>query len=166
MRSIAAIALVTISLACVAVRAAGVQATVRQAAVSSDAPATVSPRAAIDQYCTSCHNARLASGELRLDMLDLSTPGTHAEVWEKVVRKLQTRTMPPAGARRPDEATYRGLIDSLTTTLDRAAAAHPNPGRPMLRRLNRSEYANAIRDLLALEVDASALLPADDSAYG
>ena len=74
MRSIAAIALVTISLACVAVRAAGVQATVRQAAVSSDAPATVSPRAAIDQYCTSCHNARLASGELRLDMLDLSTP--------------------------------------------------------------------------------------------
>ena len=166
MRSIAAIALVTISLACVAVRAAGVQATVRQAAVSSDAPATVSPRAAIDQYCTSCHNARLASGELRLDMLDLSTPGTHAEVWEKVVRKLQTRTMPPAGARRPDEATYRALIDSLTTTLDRAAAAHPNPGRPMLRRLNRSEYANAIRDLLALEVDASALLPADDSAYG
>jgi len=166
MRSIAAIALVTISLACVAVRAAGVQATVRQAAVSSDAPATVSPRAAIDQYCTSCHNARLASGELRLDMLDLSTPGTHAEVWEKVVRKLQTRTMPPAGARRPDEATYRALIDALTTTLDRAAAAHPNPGRPMLRRLNRSEYANAIRDLLALEVDASALLPADDSAYG
>jgi mono/diheme cytochrome c family protein len=166
MRSIAAVALVTFSLACVAVRASGVQAAARQAAVSSDAQAVVSPRAAIDQYCISCHNARLASGELRLDTLDLSTPGTDAEVWEKVVRKLQTRTMPPAGARRPDEATYRALIGSLTATLDRAAAAQPNPGRPMLRRLNRSEYANAIRDLLALNVDASALLPADDSAYG
>jgi mono/diheme cytochrome c family protein len=166
MRSIVAIALVTISLACVALMAAGDQATVGQAAVWSNAAATVSPRAAIDQYCISCHNARLTSGELRLDTLDLSAPGSHAEVWEKIVRKLQTRTMPPAGARRPDEATYRALIDALTTTLDRAAAAQPNPGRPMLRRLNRSEYANAIRDLLALEVDASALLPADDSAYG
>jgi mono/diheme cytochrome c family protein len=165
MRSIVAIAVVTISLACVAVMAAGDQATAGQAAVWSNAAATVSPRAAIDQYCVSCHNARLASGELRLDTLDLSTSGTHAEVWEKVVRKLQTRTMPPAGARRPDEATYRALIDALTTTLDRAAA-QPNPGRPMLRRLNRSEYANSIRDLLALDVDASALLPADDSAYG
>jgi mono/diheme cytochrome c family protein len=161
MRSIAAIALLTISLAWVVVQAAG-----RQAAVSGDAPAVVSPRGAIDQYCISCHNARLASGELRLDTLDLSTPGEHADVWEKVVRKLQTRAMPPAGARRPDEATYRALIDSLTSTLDRAAAAQPNPGRPMLRRLNRSEYANAIRDLLALDVDATALLPADDSAYG
>jgi mono/diheme cytochrome c family protein len=161
MRSIAAVALFTISLAWVVVQAAG-----RQAAVSVDAPAVVSPRGAIDQYCISCHNARLASGELRLDTLDLSTPGEHADVWEKVVRKLQTRAMPPAGARRPDEATYRALIDSLTSTLDRAAAAQPNPGRPMLRRLNRSEYANAIRDLLALDVDASALLPADDSAYG
>ena len=161
MRSIAAVALFTISLAWVVVQAAG-----RQTAVSSVAPAAVSPREAIDQYCISCHNARLASGELRLDTLDLSTPGEHADVWEKVVRKLQTRAMPPAGARRPDEATYRALIDSLTSTLDRPAAAQPNPGRPMLRRLNRSEYANAIRDLLALDVDASALLPADDSAYG
>src|SRR5262245_33427484 len=166
MRSIVAIAFVTISLACVAVMAAGDQAPVGQAAVWSNAAATASPRAAIDQYCVSCHNARLASGELRLGMLDLSTPGTHAEVWEKVVRKLQTRTMPPAGARRPDEATYGALINSLTTTLDREAAANPNPGRPMLRRLNRSEYANAIRNLRVLAVDPSALLPADDSAYG
>jgi hypothetical protein len=160
-RSSASIAIFTLSLAWAVVQAAG-----RQTAVSSDAPPVVSPRATIDQYCTGCHNARLASGELRLDMLDLSAPGEHADVWEKVVRKLQTRAMPPIGARRPDEATYRALIDSLTSTLDRAAAARPNPGRPVLRRLNRSEYANAIRDLLALDVDASVLLPADDSAYG
>src|SRR5262245_1698474 len=145
MRSTAAVALFTISLAWVVMTAAALQAAGRQSAGSSAAPAAASPRAAIDQYCVGCHNARLTSGELRLDTLDLSTPGAHAEVWEKVVRKLQTRTMPPASARRPDEATYRALIESLTATLDRAAAAQPNPGRPMLRRLNRAEYANATR---------------------
>jgi mono/diheme cytochrome c family protein len=161
-RFAAAAAVVTVALAWVVLQAADAQTSV----ASGPSAAAVSPRATIDQYCTGCHNARLKSGEIALDSLDLSAPGDHADIWEKVVRKLQTRTMPPLGARRPDEATYVALIDSLTSTLDRAAAGHPDPGRPMLRRLNRAEYANAIRDLLALDIDASTLLPPDDSAYG
>ena len=120
----------------------------------------------LDQYCVTCHNARLKTAELALDDLDPAHVAQNPDVWERVVRKLQTRTMPPVGARRPDEAGYHSLITSLTGALDREAASQPNPGRPMLRRMNRAEYANAIRDLLALEVDAAALLPADDSAYG
>jgi mono/diheme cytochrome c family protein len=141
-------------------RVAGLQA--GQRAPASDASA----RTAIDQYCVACHNARLASGGLSLDSLDPLRPAEHGEVWEKVVRKLQTRVMPPAGARRPDEPAYRRLIESITGSLDRAAAERPDVGRIVLRRMNRSEYANAIRDLLALDIDASSLLPADDSAYG
>ena len=91
---------------------------------------------------------------------------SNAEVWEKVIKKLRTNAMPPLGAAQPDEATRQSLISSLQTQLDKAAAANPNPGRPVLHRLNRAEYANAIRDLLALDVDAAALLPPDDSAYG
>jgi hypothetical protein len=108
----------------------------------------------------------LKSGDLALDQLDTARIGDSGEIWERVVRKLQTRTMPPPGARRPDEATYQTLLTSLTSELDRAASANPNPGRPMLRRMNRAEYANAVRDLLALEIDPAVLLPADDSAYG
>jgi mono/diheme cytochrome c family protein len=128
--------------------------------------ASPSPRAMLDQYCVTCHNARLKTADLALDGLDPAHVAESPEIWERVVRKLQTRTMPPVGARRPDEAGYQSLITSLTGALDREAASQPNPGRPMLRRMNRAEYANAIRDLLALEVDAAALLPADDSAYG
>jgi mono/diheme cytochrome c family protein len=142
------------------------QAADRQSPAPAGAPAGASARATIDQYCVTCHNARLSSGGLSLDSMDPSKPGDNGEAWEKVVKKLQTRAMPPIGARRPDEATYHSLIDSITSALDRDAGARPNPARPMLRRLNRSEYANAIRDLLSLEVDASTLLPADDSAYG
>jgi hypothetical protein len=99
--------------------------------------------------------------------VDAADPGQAPEVWEKVVRRLQTRTMPPQGAgRRPDDATYHALTAELTAALDRAAAARPDPGRPLMRRLNRTEYANAVRDLLALDVDAATLLPPDDSAYG
>ena len=89
-----------------------------------------------------------------------------AEAWEKVVKKLRAGTMPPQGAPRPDEATQAALVTWLETTIDRASAARPNPGRPALHRLNRAEYQNAIRDLLALDVDAAALLPPDDSSYG
>ena len=88
------------------------------------------------------------------------------EIWEDVVRKLRTRSMPPQGMPRPDEASYNALATLLETELDRAGAAAPNPGRPLIRRLNRSEYANAVRDLLALDVDVSSLLPPDDSAFG
>jgi len=121
-------------------------------------------RATIDQYCVTCHNARVRSGELALDSLDASNIGANAAVWEKVVRKVRTGAMPPAGMPRPDEPSAATLVTSVTTALDRAAT--PNPGRPLLHRLNRAEYANVVRDLLAIDVDVRSLLPADDSAFG
>lgn len=101
-----------------------------------------------------------------LDTIDPANAPAHADTWEKVVKKLQGRLMPPAGMPRPDEATYARLLSSLETQLDRAAEAHPDPGRPVIHRMNRAEYANAIHDLLALDVDSASLLPPDDSAYG
>jgi mono/diheme cytochrome c family protein len=129
-------------------------------------PAAPAYRATLDQYCVGCHNSRTKSGGVALDALDLANVPRDAAVWEKVVRKLNTRTMPPQGARRPDEASYHAFASWLETRIDRAAAVAPNPGRPLLHRLNRAEYANAIRDLLDLDVDVAVLLPPDDSAYG
>jgi len=123
-------------------------------------------RATLDQYCAGCHNALTKSGGLALDGLDLANVPRDAATWEKVVRKLNTRTMPPAGVRRPDDASYHALATWLESRIDGAALAAPNPGRPLLHRLNRAEYANAIRDLLDLDVDVTVLLPPDDSAYG
>jgi len=123
-------------------------------------------KAAIDRYCITCHNQRLKTGGLALDGLDLQRVAANAETWEKVVRKLRLGVMPPAGARRPDAATYDALVAWLEDRLDSAAATHPNPGRPLLHRMNRAEYANAVCDLLGLDVDVAALLPPDDSAYG
>ncbi|HEY1302250.1 MAG TPA: DUF1592 domain-containing protein [Vicinamibacterales bacterium] len=133
---------------------------------ASVAPAPAVDRAAIDRYCVTCHNQRTKASGLALDTVDPSHPDAAPDVWERVVRKLRTRTMPPQGLPRPDEATYRTLVTSLESELDRAAALHPNPGHPQIRRLNRSEYANAVRDLLNLDLDVSALLPPDDAAYG
>jgi hypothetical protein len=101
-----------------------------------------------------------------LDRVDVENVSTAAPVWEKVVRKLRTAAMPPAGAPRPDPASYDSLATYLETELDRAAASLPNPGRPAVHRLNRVEYANAIRHLLAVEIDGAALLPADDAGHG
>lgn len=123
-------------------------------------------RALLDRYCTTCHNARLKTAGLVLDAINVEDIGAAAETWEKVVLKLRTRAMPPDGLPRPDNASYDTLASWLEGELDGAAAAHPNPGRPALHRLNRAEYANAIRDLLGLEIDARSLLPADDSGYG
>jgi mono/diheme cytochrome c family protein len=120
----------------------------------------------IGQYCVGCHSQRLKTGGLVLEGLDASKASDNADVWEKVVRKLRTNAMPPPGLPQPDPAARQNLIAHLTDQIDHAAEAHPNPGRPVLHRLNRAEYANAIRDLLALNVDAAALLPPDDSAYG
>src|SRR5436190_17547119 len=128
-----------------------------------DVPAA---RASFDQYCAGCHNDKLKTGGLSLN-LDISRPGEHPEVWEKVVRKLRGRMMPPPGRPRPDERGYDALVAYLETSLDGAAAANPDPGRTeTFRRLNRSEYQNAIRDLLALDVDVASLLPKDDASYG
>jgi hypothetical protein len=121
---------------------------------------------ALDQYCVTCHNARLKTGGLVLDTASLDRIVSDPTTWEKVIRKLRLGVMPPLGARRPDAATYDGMISSLEGELDAASTAHPYPGRPVLHRLNRAEYANAIRDLLGLHVDVAALLPPDDSAYG
>jgi mono/diheme cytochrome c family protein len=129
-------------------------------------PAASPERALVDTYCVTCHNQRARTAGLSLDTLDLSNPPAGAAVWEKVIRKVRGGLMPPVGMPRPDKAALAGLASYLEASIDRAAAAHPTPGRTVLHRLNRAEYANAIRDLLALDVDTLALLPADDSAYG
>ena len=124
-------------------------------------------RALLDRYCVTCHNDSLRVAGLALDTVDVTRVGGHAETWEKVVGKLRAGMMPPAGRPRPDPETYAGLASYLETELDRAAAANPDPGRSnALRRLNATEYRNAILDLLDLEVDVAALLPADDSSAG
>ena len=124
------------------------------------------PQALLNQYCITCHNAKLKTGGLELEKLDLHRVDANAETWEKVARKLQAGMMPPAGAPRPDRHALDTLAGTVEEALDRAAAANPNPGRAPLHRMNRGEYANAIRDLLAVDVDATTLLPADDSSNG
>jgi hypothetical protein len=119
-----------------------------------------------NQYCVGCHNERLKTAGLALDSRDFEHLAADADVWEKVIRKVQVGMMPPAGVAQPDAATRRAVVTALSGALDEAARANPNPGRPALHRLNRTEYAYAIRDLLDLEVDPTTLLPPDDSAYG
>ncbi len=139
--------------------AAGPQAAAGQAG-------TADHGAVVTKYCVTCHNDRAKSGGLSLQTTDIANPSAAADTWERVVRKVRVGMMPPQGSPQPDQAARASLVSYLTTSLDQAAAAHPNPGRPLVHRLNRAEYANAIRDLLALDVDASALLPPDDAAYG
>jgi uncharacterized protein DUF1592/uncharacterized protein DUF1588/uncharacterized protein DUF1587/uncharacterized protein DUF1585/uncharacterized protein DUF1595/cytochrome c len=142
------------------------------AAAQSEARTSASPSQAqtirefTNQYCITCHNARLKTGNLVLESRDFDHPAADADVWEKVIRKVQVGMMPPGGVPQPDAARRRALVDALSGALDDAARANPNPGRPALHRLNRTEYAYAIRDLLDLEVDPTTLLPPDDSAYG
>ncbi|HME98256.1 MAG TPA: DUF1592 domain-containing protein [Terriglobia bacterium] len=128
--------------------------------------ATAQDRGFLNQYCITCHNERTKTAGLMLDKLDLERVGDNADTWEKVVVKLRTGMMPPSGARRPDRSMIDAFASSLETALDRAAAGKSNPGATALHRLNRTEYANAIRDLLALPIDATTLLPPDDSAEG
>jgi len=151
-----------------AITVAGVLAIAAVASVDWGARAqTPSPdQAVLTRYCVTCHNERTKTAGLMLDKLDFTHPGTDAESWEKVVRKVRAGMMPPSGAPRPDRATMDGFAERLETELDRAAASNPNPGFTGLHRLNRTEYANAIRDLLALDIDAATLLPADDSSEG
>jgi len=120
----------------------------------------------LDKYCVTCHNQRLKTGGLTLDNLNLDKVADNAETWEKVLRKLHGGMMPPQGMPRPDGATVDQFTGWLETSLDRAAAAHPEPGRTSLHRLNRTEYGNAIHDLLDLDIDAASFLPADDEANG
>jgi hypothetical protein len=125
-------------------------------------------RAVLDQYCVPCHNQRLKTAGLMLDRADPSPSkvAESPELWEKVVRRLRAGDMPPWPARRPDRATYDRVSTELESALDLGVGGRPYAGRPLLRRLNRSEYANAVRDLLALDVDVASLLPPDDAAFG
>jgi cytochrome c551/c552 len=119
-----------------------------------------------DSYCAGCHNDKLKSGGFSWKSVSLAHPEQSAEQVERVIRKVRAGMMPPAGMPRPAGATMSAFTDSLGRALDRAAAEHPYPGRPPLHRLNRTEYANAIRDLLALNVDVTTLLPADPMSRG
>jgi hypothetical protein len=137
---------------------------------SAQAPPPVnaaSPHGAVlTPYCITCHNDRARTGDLSLEHADLANVPGSAALWEKVIRKVRAGMMPPAGMPRPDAAALDGFVSYLETSIDRAAAVSPRPGRTALHRLNRAEYANAIRDLLALEIDAAALLPPDDESSG
>ena len=127
-----------------------------------------STRAVLDSYCVACHNIRTKTAGLMLDALDPAHVAQYAEAWEKVVQKLRGGVMPPLGLPRPDRATAAAVVSFLETALDRAASSRPNPGRTAtFHRLNRTEYRNVIRDVLALEnLDVATLLPADDASYG
>jgi hypothetical protein len=132
--------------------------------VSADGPA-VSPssqRALIDKYCVTCHNQKLRTAELALDTIDMQNIGAGAEVWEKVLRKIRSGEMPPAAKPRPDTVATESFAAWLEGGLDRAAEATPQPGRVAVHRLNRSEYANAVRDLLDLEIDDRSVLIDED----
>ena len=151
----------------VAVSASDQAGTSPKAAAQTQSAATAfAPRPVLDQYCVTCHSQRLKTAGVTLDTVDLAAVPQAAETWEKVLRKLRAGMMPPVGAPRPDAGTYARLTGWLEGELDEAATAHPRPGRTeAFHRLNRAEYRNAVRDLLAVDVDVS-ILPADDASYG
>jgi hypothetical protein len=134
------------------------------------APQPIAPPASqrplLDKYCVTCHSDKLKTGGLSLQSADLAKVSENAEIWEKVIKKIRVEAMPPQGLPRPDKATLDGVAASFENAIDHEASARPNPGHASLHRLNRAEYANAIRDLLALDVDTAALLPPDDESYG
>jgi mono/diheme cytochrome c family protein len=138
-----------------------------QTAARSASSAAAPYRALVSTYCLSCHNSRVKAGKLELDAINNDDLGAHNEAWEKIVLKLRARQMPPQGAKQPDEQAHNAALTALETALDGLSAAAPNPGRTdTFRRLNRTEYRNAIRDLLALDIDPAALLPSDSASYG
>ena len=137
---------------------------------SNPAPAPSSEyRTTLNRYCVTCHNEKLKTAGLLLDKMDVANVPPGAEIWEKVIRKLRTSAMPPPGMPRPDKAFYDSFATYLETEIDRAAAAKPNPGSVGMHRLNRAEYVNAVRDLVAIDlsqISGDAVLPADDAGYG
>ena len=128
---------------------------------------TAEASAVVGKYCVTCHNQRLKTADVMFDAEGITDIGQHAEVWEKVVRKVRSGSMPPLGRPRPEPAALTQWVAGLEKALDSAAAARPNPGRvAAMHRLNQTEYPNVIRDLLHLDVDGGALLPVDDAGYG
>jgi mono/diheme cytochrome c family protein len=132
----------------------------------SPAPAAAAHRQTLQLYCVGCHSGPTPFAGLNLEPLDFNNLEAHGEIWEKLIRKLRARQMPPAGMPRPEEATYDEIVNFIQSGRDRLAEVKPNPGRATLHRLNRTEYANVIRDLLAMQIDVTELLPADDIGYG
>lgn len=132
------------------------------ASAAVDPAAATNGRAMLNQYCVTCHSDRLKTAGLSLEGLDTANVSAHADVWEKVIRKLRNNAMPPPGRPRPERTASLGFVKYLETAHDQAVAANPNPGRPSVHRLNRTEYVNAIRDLIGLEIDGKTLLVADD----
>ncbi|HET6958198.1 MAG TPA: DUF1592 domain-containing protein [Vicinamibacterales bacterium] len=159
-----------LTLLCVAAVSAGLAAGgapndadgIRIQAAGAPPPDAILPQT-LDKYCVTCHNATAKTAGLSIDRLDVHDVAANAQRWEQIATKLRTGEMPPPGRPRPDAATYRAAVTSLERALDDAAAAKPDPGRVPVHRLNRSEYANAIRDLLGLEIDARALLSSDEA---
>jgi hypothetical protein len=140
---------------------------VRRTQMSASVPGWAVPHwELMDQYCTTCHDQAEQKGGLALDALDFNRLSEDAEIWEKVIRKVRTGLMPPADEPRPRRAALDSFASSLEARIDEAAARAPNPGVKSLHRLNRTEYANAVRDLLGLEVNVASMLPGDDSAEG
>ncbi|HWD99505.1 MAG TPA: DUF1592 domain-containing protein [Bryobacteraceae bacterium] len=137
-------------------------------ALAASSTALASPaRDLVTRYCVGCHNQKLKTANIELDIADAEHVFNSAETWEKVIVKLRSRSMPPVGLPRPDGATYETVAGWLESELDRAAAVHPNPGRPSnLHRLNGAEYANAVRDLIGIQVNPGELLPPDEQAFG
>ena len=133
---------------------------------NTDTEVVARHQALVNRYCVTCHNDALQTAGLALDQYALQGVGHDAEVWERVVAKLRSGAMPPPGVPRPEAPAIEGAIAWLESELDHAAAANPNPGQKVAHRLNRSEYTNAIRDLLALKIDGQALLPPDGQGYG
>lgn len=130
------------------------------------APKAADKKAFVKQYCMDCHNGAKPAGGFSMASLDASHPEIDAKQWEKAVVKLRAGMMPPAGAPRPDSASLKAFATSIETGIDKVAFARPNPGAPALHRLNRTEYANSVRDLLDLDIDVTTLLPSDDSSHG
>jgi hypothetical protein len=135
-------------------------------AQNSNSNAAADHGTTMQMYCIGCHSGPTPFAGLNLEPLDFANLEANGAIWEKLIRKLRDRQMPPAGMPRPDEATYNALVKFIETGRDRVAEVKPNPGRTTLHRLNRTEYANAIRDLLAMDIDVAELLPGDDIGYG
>lgn len=146
----------------------GPQASAPRPATSAATPQrqAAQPQALMNQYCSDCHNADDKAGGMDLATLDVEKVGKDAAQWERVVRKVRTGMMPPSGQPRPARTALDSFATELETRLDKAASVGPNPGTPALHRLNRTEYANVVRDLLGIDVDVSTLLPSDDSNEG
>jgi mono/diheme cytochrome c family protein len=137
-----------------------------RATAQTAAPSAASASALVNKYCIFCHSEKLKTAGVVLEGLDFTQPGANAALLEKVLHKVRTGEMPPPPMPHPDQATRESFTGWLADALDRDAAAHPNPGRPAIHRLNRAEYSNAVRDILAVDVHAGDLLPVDDSGYG